>query len=71
MSHFGEDDTSLERRDNFPLVGASGKCMVTFLVEFTAVTLVYSIIALVLAFSFASVVAVIGKFGQQNVDISR
>ena len=40
--------------------------MVTFLVEFTAVTLVYSIIALVLAFSFASVVAVVGKFGNNN-----
>jgi hypothetical protein len=40
--------------------------MVTFLVEFTAVSLVYSIIALVLAFSFAYVVAVVGKFGNNN-----
>ena len=40
--------------------------MVTFVVDFTAVTLVYSIIALVVAFSFASVVAVVGKFGNNN-----
>ena len=40
--------------------------MVTFVVEFIAVLLVYSQIGLVLSFSIAYMVAAVGKLGNNN-----